>query len=73
MLKNFIKKHCPKAAALGSSLFASGVVMATDLSTGATDVISTDGTDSIGGVGTALIALAGTAVVYKWVKGAIFS
>lgn len=39
----------------------------------ATTAISSDGGTAIAAIGTALIGLAGTAVVYKWVKGAIFS
>lgn len=41
--------------------------------TAATSAISGDGGTAIAAIGTALIGLAGTAVVYKWVKGAIFS
>ncbi|MCB1878077.1 MAG: hypothetical protein KDH88_19045 [Chromatiales bacterium] len=41
--------------------------------TGAVDTITTDGTAAITAVGGALIALAAVAVVFKWVKGSIFS
>lgn len=52
---------------------APGLASAAIDTTPATDLLGVDGTAAITAIGGAIIALAALAVVFKWVKGAIFS
>lgn len=76
---NIVRRYGAKLAT-GAALAVTPVVTFAQTSgsggidvSAATDAITNDGGTAIAAVGGALIGLAGTAVVYKWVKGAIFS
>lgn len=56
-----------------ASFLVAGLASAAGEADAAVTLISTDGTAAITAVGGALIGLAALAVVFKWIKGAIFS
>lgn len=70
--KGFSSKAIAAATAFATSMM-SGAVMAAGEADAAVTAITTDGTAAISAVGGALIGLAALAIIFKWIKGAIFS
>lgn len=69
MLKTLLKVVTSALALTGANI---ALAVPVDVST-ATAQIGTDGTAAVTAVGAVIIALAALSMVFRWIKGAIFS